>query len=125
MADKKEKRISSRVYTGKLLDDKAPFAISESFKRLRTNILYLAGENKCPVFGITSAFQGAGKSILTANLGVAFSQLDKKVLIIDCDMRKPAQHRIFDLENKSGLSEILSGVGGKTINVCRLEKTPT
>ncbi len=58
---------------------------------------------------IISAHHGEGRSYLTANLAVLFSQLGKRVLLIDADMRKPSQHKHFNLPNQSGLSSILSG----------------
>lgn len=58
---------------------------------------------------IISAHHGEGRSYLTANLAVLFSQLGKRVLLIDADMRKPGQHKHFNLPNQSGLSSILAG----------------
>ena len=51
-------------YAGKLLSDAAPFAVSEAFKMLRTNLFYTAMGEKCPVYGITSTFASSGKSLL-------------------------------------------------------------
>ena len=117
---KHKKRISTRNYKNKLLSKDSPFAITESFKKLRTNLLFATAGSECPVIAVTSTFQETGKSIITANLAISFSQLEKKVLVIDCDLRKPAQHRIFGIENHSGLSEILAGMSTSDVTVKKL-----
>lgn len=96
-------------YAGKLLSDAAPFAVSEAFKMLRTNLFYTAKGEKCPVYGITSTFASSGKSLLISNIAVSFSQLEKRVLLIDCDLRNSAVHKIFGIDRASGLSELLAG----------------
>lgn len=118
---KREQSISTRNYKQKLLDKNSPFAITESFKKLRTNILFSTSNIKCPVIGITSAFQETGKSLLCSNLGISFSQLEKKVLILDCDLRKPVQHKIFEIENSSGMSDMLAGIAKNNITIVQLE----
>jgi capsular exopolysaccharide synthesis family protein len=117
----KKTPVSTRNYKQKLLDKNSPFAITESFKKLRTNILFSTSNIKCPVIGITSAYQETGKSILSSNLGISFSQLEKRVLIIDCDLRKPVQHKIFQIENNSGISDMLAGIEKNNITICQLE----
>ena len=59
---------------------------------------------------VTSTVPGEGKSYVTANLAAAFAQIDKKVLIIDADMRKGRQYAIFNLRPRPGISNYLSGV---------------
>lgn len=109
--NKKKTSVHSAVnYQGKLLCADTPFAVTESFKTLRTNLMYTSGGEKCPVYGVTSCFQSSGKSLISANLAIAFSMMEKKVLLIDSDMRKPVQHRCFSLQNEKGLSEWLSGM---------------
>ena len=112
--------VSNRNYKQKLLNKNSPFAITESFKKLRTNILFSTSNTKCPVIGITSAFQETGKSLLCSNLGISFAQLEKKVLIIDCDLRKPVQHKIFEMENEVGMSDMLAGIYKDKISVYNL-----
>ncbi len=100
---------TTRKYCDKLLNDKTPFAITESFKLLRTNLMYSTTAEGTPVFAVTSDFSGSGKSIVTSNLAIAFAQFGKKTLLVECDMRCPDFQRIFDNKlNNVGLSELLS-----------------
>lgn len=110
----------NRIYKGRLLDVNTPFSIVESFKTLRTNLTYIVpDEEKCPVFGITSCFAGAGKSLVIANVAVTFAQLGKKVLLIDGDMRCPVQTKIFGMgKNHAGLSEALAGISKDALSEC-------
>ena len=94
------------------LDNDTPFAIREAFNQLRTNLMYTSNDQEgCPAYGITSAEISVGKSTVSANIAISFSQLGKKVLVVDADMRRPAQHRIFGYNKKqAGLSELLTGI---------------
>lgn len=103
--------LSDCDYNGRLLSKKTPFAISEAFKHLRTNMCYTTKGQDCAVYGFTSAYVSAGKSMIIANIAVAFSQMDKRVLLVDGDLRCPVQHKIFRLDNRvNGMSELLAGV---------------
>ena len=82
---------------------------AEMFKNLRTNIQFMNAEEK-KVMLITSTSPGEGKSYVSANLASAFSQIDKRVLLIDTDMRKGRQYSIFNVRPRPGLSNYLSGV---------------
>ncbi len=98
-----------RNYNKKLLTDSSPFAISEAFKMLRTNMFYTSKGESCPIYGITSSFAHSGKSLIISNLAVSFAQLNKRVLLLDCDLRNAVQHRIFNIERGGGISELLAG----------------
>ena len=100
----------SKNYRNVLVTPSSPFALTESFKAIRTNMLYTGKNDKCPVFGVTSANMDAGKSIFLANIAQAFAQLGKKALLLDCDIRKPVQHKIFDVNIEYGISELLAGI---------------
>ncbi len=92
-----------------VLQDDTKFSIKEAYKLTRTNILYsLTGEG-CRNIAITSAYESEGKTTTTTNIALSFSQLEKKILIIDADMRKPQVHNVFNLDNQVGLSNILGG----------------
>ena len=80
----------------------------EAFRRLRTNILSLDDAEDDQVLLITSAQRGEGKSTVAANLAVTLAQSGRRVIIVDCDMRLPTTHKIFDLPNKRGLTSVLT-----------------
>lgn len=80
----------------------------EAFRSLRTSILLSA--NPVPkLILITSAFPGEGKTSTTVNLGATLASLGSKVLILDCDMRRPACHRSTGVANKPGFVQCLTG----------------
>lgn len=82
--------------------------IIEQFRTIRTNIKFSMPDKPLKTILITSSTPGEGKSTNAANLGVVFAQEDKRVLIIDADMRKPTLHHTFKTFNKVGLSNILA-----------------
>lgn len=83
---------------------------AEMFRNLRTNIQFMNANSEKKVMVVTSTVPGEGKSYISANLAAAFAQLDKKVLIIDADMRKGRQYSLFNLKPRPGISNFLSGV---------------
>lgn len=86
------------------------FAASEAYKLLRTKLQYsFADEKACRVIGISSAMTGEGKSLTAVNLAHTLSQLDKRVILIDCDMRRPSLSVKLPIAKKPGLSGYLSG----------------
>ena len=84
-------------------------AISEAFRSLRTSVHFSAISADKKVILITSSFPGEGKTTIISNLAVTLSQAGSRVLIIDCDMRRPSLHKVFRREKIPGLSEILAG----------------
>lgn len=91
-----------------LVVDKKPNAIvSESIRTLRTNLQFSAIDKEVKTILITSSVPTEGKSFISANLAISFAQTGKKVLLIDCDLRKGRQHRIFSVTSKDGLSNLL------------------
>lgn len=91
-----------------LLAQKYPKSVvSESIKTLRTNLQFSSVDEDIKTILITSSIPGEGKSFISANLAISFAQTDKRVLIVDCDMRKGRQHKIFKLSNSRGLSNLL------------------
>ena len=105
----KKKNVTDEIfdYDNKLIDADTPFHITEAFKTLRTNVYYTSSSDKCPIYGITSAFAHAGKSVIISNLALSFAQMEKKVLLIDADMRRPAIVKIFGKKNLRGLSDMI------------------
>jgi len=81
--------------------------ISEAYRTLRTGILF-SGSKPSPQFiQVTSAGPQEGKTITTANVATVMAQSGSRVLIVDCDMRKPRIHEIFGISNDQGLSDLL------------------
>jgi capsular exopolysaccharide synthesis family protein len=83
--------------------------ISEAYRKLRTNLKYSESEKALKVLMITSANAKEGKSTTAVNLAAVYAQAEQRVLLLDCDMRKPTVHQTFAVSNRSGLSQILSG----------------
>ncbi len=82
--------------------------ISESFKTLRTNIQFMNIKGKLKTILVTSTLPGEGKSWISSNLAVTFAQTNKKVLLVDADMRKGKQYSIFECFPRPGLSNYLA-----------------
>lgn len=80
---------------------------SESFKALRTRVMYSKIESELHTILVTSSIPGEGKTTVALNLAGSFAQTDKKVLLLDCDLRKPRIHAIFENERFPGLSDYL------------------
>ncbi|MGL5869560.1 CpsD/CapB family tyrosine-protein kinase [Clostridium chrysemydis] len=91
-----------------LIVEAQPKSISaEKYRVLRTNIQYSSIDKEIRRLVVTSAEPGEGKSTTAGNLALAFSQDNKKVLLIDCDLRKPSVHKKFKISNTLGLSDVI------------------
>ncbi len=108
MAAKPQKRAARKF---QLVGKDAPFPYQEAFKSLRTNIKFLAVNQACKRLIITSAIPGEGKSSVAVNLAVSMAETGSKVLLIDCDLRKPIIHRYLRIDNKAykGITNVLAG----------------
>lgn len=87
------------------------FAAAEAYKLLRTKLLFsfADAEDDCRVIGVSSALTGEGKSLSAVNLAYSASQLGKRVLLVDCDMRRPSLAEKLPIHKTPGLSDFLSG----------------
>ena len=87
----------------------SPFV--EALRGLRGQLLlrWFDGSPGQTALAVTSVDRGDGKSFITANLGVVFSQLGERTLVIDADLRHPTQHQNFGIRNEMGLAGVLSG----------------
>lgn len=81
--------------------------ISEAVRTLRTNLQFSSIDKKLKTLLVTSSVPGEGKSFVASNLAVALANSGQRVLLVDCDIRKGRQHRIFGSPNKKGLSNLL------------------
>ena len=87
-----------------------PFSTSnESFRTIQANIKFLSSDKPVKIITISSAIPGEGKSTVSANLALSISQLGHRVLLVDCDLRGPTQHAIWQITNATGLSNVLVG----------------
>jgi capsular exopolysaccharide synthesis family protein len=84
--------------------------ISESFRDLRTRVLFLSLNKPSGSLLITSAGPYEGKSFTAANLAVVMAQAGYRTILVDGDLRRPRQHKIFELSNKLGLSNLIMEV---------------
>ncbi|HGY1288717.1 TPA: polysaccharide biosynthesis tyrosine autokinase [Raoultella ornithinolytica] len=102
------KKASSDVNGFLAIDNPADLAI-EAIRGLRTSLHFAMMEARNNVLMISGASPNAGKTFVSSNLAAVISQTNKKVLFIDVDMRKGYTHKLFDVDNDNGLSDILSG----------------
>lgn len=83
-------------------------SIAEQYRMIRTNIQFLSFEKEMKSIVITSPEPADGKSTTATNLAITLSQLGKKVLLIDADLRKPSIHYTFNISNIDGLTSVLT-----------------
>lgn len=96
-----------------ILNNDSPYAVKEAYVSLRTKLLFSiasGSSDSCKTFAVTSPNPSEGKSITVVNTAISFAMLGKKVLLIDCDMRRPSICKLFDVSPKNGLSNLLTGV---------------
>lgn len=105
---KKIKKGDNRI----LLTENTDFSVVEAYKTIRTNLLFTSVEKGCRSILFTSAEPNEGKSTTCCNLGITLAQMNSRVLIVDCDLRKPDVHKYFGIKGVPGLSEVLAGMNG-------------
>ena len=82
--------------------------LAESYRSIRTSLLLSSADQPLKTIIVTSALPGEGKTVSVANLGITLAQSGKSVLIVDADLRRPRQHRIFNIKNTFGLTSYLT-----------------
>ena len=82
--------------------------ISEQYREIRTNIEYSNVDQNTKTILVTSSDKNEGKTTTVSNLAVSFANLNKKVLLIDCDLRNASIHKMFKINNIYGLTDILA-----------------
>jgi capsular exopolysaccharide synthesis family protein len=83
--------------------------VAESYRTIRTAIYFGNPHGVAKTLLVTSPSPGDGKTTLASNLAIAMAQAGNRILLLDADFRKPMQHRIFELQKKTGLSTVLAG----------------
>ncbi len=91
------------------MQNKVPFSIVEAYKNIRTNIISILSKTDSNILAITSPNASEGKSTTTVNIAITLAQLNKKVLLLDADSRRPSVHKKLKLENTVGCMDVLTG----------------
>ena len=102
-----QKKTEKNYNSADAISEKSKFAIVESYKSARSNIMFSLSAEDQKVFAVTSYAKGEGKSTVSANLAISFSKMERRVLLVDCDLRRPNLHNIFKVENTVGLSNVI------------------
>jgi len=89
-------------------------AVAESYRILRTNILFAMRDNPFKTLMVATGKPGQGATTTVCNLAIALAQIGKRIILIDADMRRPSLHKFFDVPNEAGLSTLLQGHGNVT-----------
>ena len=116
-------------------DDNAPFSYVEAYKMLCTNLEFITAAQDCKKIMITSTLANEGKTNVSVNLALTLAGYDKKVCLVECDLRRPSVHRFLKANrNSTGLTNILKGeitikegvnhVEGTTMDVLLSGSTP-
>ena len=107
----KAEKVHSLQEPRKTIGKNLNFESAEAYKLLRTNLtLSMSDESKCKVIGITSALRGEGKSSTAINLAYTMAEANKRVLLIEADMRIPVLAKTLRINESPGLSNVLAGV---------------
>ena len=81
--------------------------VSEAYRMIRTNLQFISVDRACKTIMVTSATPGEGKSTTAANLGIMMAHAGFETIIVDADLRRPTQHRIFQLRTQKGLTDLI------------------
>lgn len=91
-------------------ENKAPFQYTEAYKSLRTNLKFIAAKNNAHSFVITSAIPDEDASSTALNLAISLASDNKRVIIVDCDLRRPSLQNMLSVSaNAPGLVHVLTG----------------
>ena len=93
-----------------ILNKSSSFSFREANNALRTNIIFSIPADGCKIIGITSAERAEGKSANTLNIAISFAETDARVLLIDCDLRKPKIGRLLEIKSSPGIANVLVNI---------------
>lgn len=109
-SDRKKEQSEKKIKSVELVNLKDPEStFAEHYRNIRTSLLLSTPDQPPKIMVVTSALPQEGKTVTVINLAVAFTQLGKKVLVIDGDLRRPRLHKIFRIKNLAGITSLLVG----------------
>lgn len=97
----------------RLLNNETPFAIKEAYVKLRTGLMFCMTADKdhpCKTFAVTSSSLSEGKSLTAANIAISYAMLGKSVILVDADVRRPTQRRLWRVGISTGLCDFLANI---------------
>lgn len=98
----------------RLLNNETPFAIREAYVKLRTGLMFCMTKDKervCKTIAVTSANPSEGKSLTAANIAISYAMQGKRTLLIDADLRRPTQRKLWKIDVSVGLCDFLATIG--------------
>lgn len=113
----KKKKVETSDRPGLVVLNKPSSVVSEQFRTIRTNIQFSMVDEPLKTIVVTSAGPASGKSTVAANLAATFASDEKKVLLVDSDLRKPTVHKTFKVRNNDGLTTLLTDRNARLDNV--------
>jgi capsular exopolysaccharide synthesis family protein len=99
-----------KVDAQSILDRPATDPLTESYRTIRNSMVFASVDTPVQLLAVTSAVPGEGKSTVASNLAMSFAREGRRTLLVDCDLRRPTQHRLFGtVSNHVGITDVLSG----------------
>lgn len=104
-----KKPAEQNSFSERFISESTPFAITEAYNTARTNTMFAVSTGNRKIIAVTSSNPSEGKSTTCANFAISFANAGFKVLLVECDMRKPTVAKNFNIKPKNGLSSVLGG----------------
>ena len=101
---------SANGFSEYLLSDDSPFSAAEAYNYARTNVIASVSKSTRKIVAVTSSNNSEGKSTVCSNIAICFANAGHKVLLVECDLRKPAIAAYFGISPEFGLSSVLDGL---------------